>query len=59
LHRRRTSSPVNPSSPPAALDLPLLLTFEPSQPHQELRDVALHLLNLSTSPAQHRSTTAA
>jgi hypothetical protein len=42
----------------AAHDLPLPLTFEPNQPHQELRDVALHLLSLSPSPAEHRSTAA-
>jgi hypothetical protein len=42
----------------AAHDLPLPSTFEPSQHHQELQAVALHLLNSSSSPPQRRSATA-
>jgi hypothetical protein len=38
--------------------LPLPSTLEPSQHHQELQAVALHLLNPSPSPPQHWSAAA-
>jgi hypothetical protein len=43
----------------AALDLPLLSTFEPSQHHQELQAVELRIPCLSPSLARHRTAAAA